>query len=191
MGWQVVDDPVHGRFLIHGGALENYRSFFCINPDLKLGFALLMNQGGLLPTVLGFTAARDGLFKTIHGKKTESGPGRWPIFVVSGIFFFVIGTGILKTIGLRNWPTRADSQKPWKRWLGPTLELVGSSFLLFGFIPLMNRLMGDKADWAMIYGLVPELFYLLIFLIFLGFFRFFLKVWMLTGARRNFGSLAR
>ena len=191
MGWQAVDDPVHGQFLVHGGALENYRSFLFIDPNLELGFALLMNQGGLLPSLLGFNAARDGVFKVIHGEKPESGPGRWPIAVVSGIFFFVVGIGIYKTIRLRNWASRVDQQKPWRRWLGASFELVVSCFLLFGFIPLMNKLMGDKADWAMIYGLLPELFSLLVFLVCLGFFRFLLKVWILTSSRLGFGSQAR
>jgi CubicO group peptidase (beta-lactamase class C family) len=185
MGWQAIDEPVNGRFLVHGGALENYRSFLFINPELNLGFALLMNQGGLLPSLLGFDTARDGLVKIIHGEEVESGPGRWPIGVVTGIFFSVVGIGIWRTIRLRNWDCRVDQQEPWRRWLGPSLELLGSCFLLFGFIPLMNQLMGDKADWSMIYGLLPELFCLLVFLIALGLFRFLLKVWVLERRRRR------
>jgi hypothetical protein len=181
LGWQVVDDPVRGRFVVHGGALENYRSFLFLNPKERFGFALLMNQGGLLPSALGFTAARDGLLKIIHGEKAENGPAQWPVAVVSGIFFFVLGVGVYGTMRLRSWSTRVARKKPWKRWLSGCIELAASCFLLFGFIPLMNHLMGDKADWAMLYGLLPELFFLLVLLIFFGFFRFLMKFWMLHG----------
>jgi hypothetical protein len=62
--------------VVHGGALENYRSFLFINPKLNLGFALLVNQGGLLPTIMGFRAARDGLVEIVHGKQPERGRPR-------------------------------------------------------------------------------------------------------------------
>jgi hypothetical protein len=185
MGWLVVDDGVNGRVLAHGGALENYQSFFYINPQSKLGFVILANQGGLLPMSLGFATVRDGLLSIIGGERPESGPKQWPIVVVTAIFVFGVGMAGFQTLRLKTWENRTARQKPWKRWLGGSIELIWPCFLLFGLIPFMNRLMGDKADWAMIYGLVPELFFLLAVSIGLGFFRAAFKIWRVAGNIRN------
>ena len=185
MGWLVVNDEVNGRVLGHGGALENYQSFFYINPQSELGFVILANQGGLFPMFLGFAAVRDGLLSIVDGERPESGPRQWPIVAVTAIFCFGIGIAIFWTLRLKAWENRTARQKPWQRWLGVSIELIWPSFLLFGLIPFMNTLMGDKADWAMIYGLVPELFFLLVISIGLGFFRGVFKVWRLTSNIRN------
>ena len=185
MGWLVVHDEVNGRVLGHGGALENYQSFFYINPQSRLGFVILANQGGLFPMSLGFAAVRDGLLSIVNGEQPESGPRQWPIVIVTAIFCFGIGIAIFRTLRLKAWELRAARQKPWRRWLGVCIELIWPCFLLFGLIPFMNPLMGDKADWAMIYGLSPELFFLLVVSIGLGFFRGVFKIWRLTSNIRN------
>jgi len=185
MGWLVVNDEVHGRILIHGGALENFQSFFYINPQSKLGFVVLVNQGGLLPMFLGFATVRDGLLSIIVGEQPESGPKQWPIGVVTAIFLLFIGIAGFLTLRLKSWELRTAQQKPWKRWLSVSIELIWSCFLLLGLIPFINTLMGDKVDWTMLYGLVPELFFLLVFSICLGFFRGFFKIWRLTSNIRN------
>ena len=185
MGWLVVDDEAHGRILVHGGALENYQSFFYVNPQSKLGFVVLVNQGGLFPMYLGFTAVRNGLLSIMIGEQPESGPKRWPIVIVTAIFFSSVGIAGLWTLRLKTWESRTARQGPWKRWLGVFIELTWPCFLLFGLMPLVNMLPGEGADWAMLYGLVPELFFLFVFSICLGFFRGFFKIWRLAGNVRN------
>lgn len=186
MGWLVANDSVNEQVLIHGGAIEKYQSFFYINPQRNIGFVFLMNQGGLLP-MLSFNTIRNGLLKIINGEQPETGSVRWPIIVVSGIFLFFLGIEIFRTIRLRTWILRTPQKKLWRRWLNIFIELIWSCFLLFGFTPLMNTLMGHKADWTMIYGFIPELFYLLVISICLGFFRGFFKIWSL---KRNLQSAA-
>lgn len=179
MGWLAVDDSENGHILIHGGSLENYQSFLYIDPQRKLGFVFLMNQGGLLPA-LSFNTVRSGLLKMMRGEQPEDGPGQWPVIVLSASFIFFLGIEIFKTARLKTWKSRMARRKPRRQRLSAIAELLGAGFLLFGFIPSMNAIMGDKADWSMIYGLVPELFFLLIISICLGFLRGSIKIWSLS-----------
>lgn len=178
MGWLITNGSANERILIHGGALENYQSFFCLIPQRKIGFVFLMNQGGLLP-MLSFNAIRDGLLKMVTGEQPKIETPRWPIIVVSGIFLFLIVIEILRVIRLRTWIIRIARKKLWRRWLNIVFELIYPSFLLFGLNPLMNNLMGDKVNWTTIYSLFPELFFFLVLSICLGFFRGLFKIWLL------------
>jgi len=75
MGWLVVNDSVNEQIIVHGGALENYQTFFYINPQRKPGFALLMNQGGLLPTLDRWSRIRvlDALQRLARGEPRVAG----------------------------------------------------------------------------------------------------------------------
>jgi len=48
---------------------------------------------------------------------------------------------------------------------------------------MTNKLMGDKADWLMIYNMIPELYYLLSMVIILGILRGFSKIWIVIKSR--------
>ena len=180
MGWLVANDSADERVLLHGGALENYQSFFCLIPQRKIGFAFLLNQGGLLP-MLSFNAVRDGLLQIINGEQAITQSVRWPVIIVSAIFLFFLGIELWRTLRLKSWLLRTARHKPWRRRFNILFELVGPTFLLFGLHPLMNRIMGDQMDWSMLYSLLPELFFILVIAIGLGFIRGFSKIWLLKG----------
>lgn len=184
MGWLVGKEENNERILIHGGALENYQSFFCLIPGRKIGFVFLMNQGGVLP-MLSFNTIRNGLLEIVRGEQPKTESVRWPIVVVSTIFICLFGIEILRTIRLRGWLSRIVEKKPWRRWFNILVELIYSSFLLFGLNPLMNSLMGDKMDWVTLYGLFPELVFFLIISICLGYLRGFFKIWLLRKSYQN------
>ncbi len=184
MGWLAVDDPTHGRLLIHGGALENYQSFFCLIPERNIGFAFLMNQGGIMP-MLSFNAIRDGLLAIVHGEPPDVESARRPLVIVTGIVLAVVGIGIVRTIRLRSRLSRREHKQRWRRRWGAGIELVWAGFLLLGFIPLMNAIMGDTIGWTTLYGLFPELFLLLLVSICLGFFRGCVKCWLLVRHDRS------
>ncbi len=184
MGWLAMSEPGGQDFLVHGGALENYQSFFYINPKRRTGFVILMNQGGLLPVIQGFNTVRSGLLKILDNEQPENGPGVILVAAVSGVFLLGLCVEIFLTIRLKKWLSRIAKKPVWRQWIGIIFEFTISCFLLWGFIPMMNLLMGDKADWSMLYYLIPELFYFLSMLIIFGFLRSLLKTWIFFNKHR-------
>jgi CubicO group peptidase (beta-lactamase class C family) len=88
-------------FLAHGGSLENYQSFFYLNPELNLGFVFLINQGGILPMIGGFSTLRNGLIRIIDKGQPQKGPGSWPVIIISGIFLLITGIEVYITFRLQ------------------------------------------------------------------------------------------
>jgi len=161
MGWLAVTDSIGNKFYVHGGALEGYQSFFYLNPDKDIGFVVLMNQGGLLP-MMSLSVIRDGLISIINGEEPGYGMGRTPIAIVLAALLLVIAIYIFRIIRLRRKP-RFDVLRKITLYFdfGITLFIIG------GFIPLMNWIMGDRADWIILWNMFPE-FCLLLAIICLG-----------------------
>jgi CubicO group peptidase (beta-lactamase class C family) len=165
MGWMVFDTIGKTPFLAHGGSLENYQSFFYINPQLNLGFVFLMNQGGILPMVGGFGTLRNGLIKIMDGEKPESGPGSKPVILVIGVFILIFAFELYLTSRLKNWKKKVILKNKWNLWGMVIVDFVISVILLI-FI---------CKGWTMIYNLLPELFILILIIISAGFLRGFYK----------------
>lgn len=150
MGWLVVTDSIGDKFYVHGGALEGYQSFFYLNPEKNIGFVVLMNQGGLLP-MMSFNTIRDGLINLIDGKQPESGMKQAPVIIIALIFFLTLSLCAFRIRRL----TRKPKQTLWRK-ISIILDFLITCFIIWGFIPLMNWLMGDKADWRMLWNMFPE-----------------------------------
>ena len=166
MGWMVFDSVGKTPFMAHGGSLENYQSFFYINPQLKKGFAFIMNQGGILPMIGGFSTLRNGLIRIIDNETPGSGKGSWPVIIVTTCFFIISGIEIFLTYRQKKWLKRIANKKKWKIWTGSIFDLLISCILTFWVI---------KGSF-MLYNLLPELFFLLWLMIILGFTRSLLKI---------------
>ena len=165
MGWLAIDNMGKTPFLAHAGSLENYQSFFYLNPELDLGFAFMMNQGGILPMMGGFSTLRNGLVKLMNNEHPENGTGTWPLILVSGVFLLVSVIEAFYTIRLKSWQKRAKMKKRWKQWIGLSFDLILSCLLLYFVI----------TGGMIIYGMLPEIFLLMWIMIILGFFRIFIK----------------
>jgi hypothetical protein len=168
MGWMAFDTIGKTPFLAHGGSLENYLSFFYINPELNTGFVLLMNQGGILPMIGGFNALRNGMIKIIDNEQPENGSGSLPVIIVIAFFLFISALEVILTIRLKTWRIRTEQKSKWKRWAGISFEVLFTCFLLYWLYK----------GWSMFYSLLPELFFLLWIMIVPGFIRSFVKIWI-------------
>ncbi len=152
MGWLSVKDSIGNQIVVHGGSLENYQSFFYVNPNLQIGFVLLMNQGGFSP-ILEFNNIRDGVISIIEGKDPKSITNIIPIMATALLSLVIL----LYIIRIRILIIKAPSSVTLKRMAGIIIDFASVLFILFGFIPLMNTIMGDKADWHIVYSMFPEL----------------------------------
>lgn len=170
MGWMRFDTIGKTPFMAHGGSLENYLSFFYINPQLKKGFALIMNQGGIIPMMGGFNTIRNGLIRYIDNEAPENGRGLWPVLIITACFLVISGIEILLTYRQRKWLTRIANKKKWKIWTGFIFDLLLSCFL---------ALWGIKSSF-MLYNLLPESFFLLWLMTLLGFTRSLHRIIIIT-----------
>lgn len=161
MGWLAVTDSIGNKFYVHGGALEGYQSFFYLNPDKNIGFVVLMNQGGLLP-MMSLNVVRDGLISITNGEQPDLGMGRTPIAIVFAVLLLVVAIYIFRIIRLRRKPRFSVLRK-----ITLYFDFGITLFIIVGFIPLMNWIMGDRADWIMLWNILPE-FCLLLTIICLG-----------------------
>jgi len=161
LGWLAITDSIGNKFYIHGGALEGYQSFFYINPDKDIGFVILMNQGGLFP-MMSFSVIRDGLISIINGEQPNLGMQKIPVILTIIVLLLVCLFYRYRVIRLRQKPKFNLFRK-----LNLIFDLALVIFLIVGFIPLMNRLMGDQADWSMLWNVLPE-FCLLLAIICIG-----------------------
>lgn len=180
MGWLAVTGSEKSNFLVHGGSLENYQSFFYINPESNIGFVFMINQGGVIPMIGGFNTIRNGLIEIINNKQPSRGTGLLPVIIVSGLFFLVLGIVVFRLIQLKKW----SNKERWKRWISIAFDFLIPCFFLFWFIPIMNGIMGEKANWRIIYSMIPEIYFLLCIVIISGFFRGFFKILILYRKRR-------
>lgn len=156
MGWLAVTDFIGNKFYVHGGALECYQSFFYLNPDKNIGFVILMNQGGLFP-MISLNVVRDGLISIINGEQPELGMGTTPIAITIAVLLLVVGIYIFRIIRLRRKPRFGILRR-----ITLFFDIAITLFIVGGFIPLMNWVMGDRADWVMLWNMLPEFCLLLV-----------------------------
>jgi CubicO group peptidase (beta-lactamase class C family) len=155
MGWMIIDDG-DGRFMFHGGSLENFQSAVYADPASGRGFALLMNQGGLAAQER-LTSIQSGLIAMLRGKGApEPKPRRIPA-ILSIALGLVAAYEAARFMALRAWAKRRPAKRAHLAVIVAVMELAWAGFLVFGAIPLGNAVSGEIAGWRMIYGLAPEL----------------------------------
>ena len=173
MGWLVRARPGRPSLLAHGGSLESYQSFLCVDPQRKVAFAFLMNQGGFLPSVRAFSTLRDGLVGIMDGEQPDPGPGVWPVILVAACFLLTAAVEVSLTVRLKSWAAGMIHTRGWRRWVGLALELAVSCALAV----VLYR------SWTMALNLLPELFLLLWIMIVFGVLRSAAKAWILATRR--------
>ncbi len=161
MGWMAIGDGSGGLRLFHGGALENYQSAFFLDPERRIGFAILMNQGGISAQA-SINALRNGLLALLEGRDPGSLPGRPTVAVFAAILLASLAYWAFRILRLGAWRKKAarratERGRPAARDLVATcLEFAVAAGFVFGLVPLGNAIMGDYTDWTMISGLAPD-----------------------------------
>ena len=156
MGWLKIDREDNTYFFIHGGSLENYQSFFYIDPVSNKGFVFMMNQGGFFPMINSFNNIRDGLIKLINGDEYNYTVNNSLNIIVIIFTLIIILFQCLLFFLLRFWKRNVLKGRIWTN-VSMFLNVFWVIFLSFIAIPLMNVIMGDTASLSMIANMFPEL----------------------------------
>jgi CubicO group peptidase (beta-lactamase class C family) len=162
-GWMRIEDNGN-MFLVHGGSLENYQSFFYLNPASKIGFVFTMNQGGFFPMMNSFNNIRDVTiefvnngFVSFEGKKKAL-----PINIIIPLVVFLGQCALFFLIPF--WKKNLSVRKKWSK-ISIGINLFWVVFFLFVFIPLMNAIMGDTLSLSMIWNMFPEFIIIILLII--------------------------
>ena len=160
MGWISVRRADGSRFLVHGGSLEGFQSFFYLDPARRTGFAMLMNQGGLIPMSGGFNAIRDGLVASVGDKAPPRKPGPSPLAVVIAISFAVLFLELFLFARLGRWKRALEKSGAGARRKAVLFFFLATeclaAFLPVYLIPFMNSLTGERGDWPFLWSMLPE-----------------------------------
>jgi CubicO group peptidase (beta-lactamase class C family) len=155
MGWMLMDNEM-GKFLFHGGALENYQSALYLDPEGRRGFAILMGEGDLSAQA-SLGSLQSGLVDLLRDRPVASAKAS-PLPVILGLFLFaMIAIESLRWARLGKWRLRAAKRKPLRNFAGAGLELALALFLALGLLPLGNALAGEVIGWQSLWGLFPEI----------------------------------
>jgi CubicO group peptidase (beta-lactamase class C family) len=155
MGWIRADESLGGPFLFHGGELESYMSFIMIDPSTGRGFVLMMNQGGILPMLGGFSAVRGILLALVKGEQIGSGPSRTLVLIVSIATLALVALELLLTYRLRSWVARAHKRSRFALAVSFVREALPALAVIL-FVPVVNRITGEAGDWLFLWSYLPE-----------------------------------
>ncbi len=177
-GWLVINKDSNKPFLIHGGALENYQSFFYLNPSANIGFVFMMNQGGFFPMTGAFNIIRDGLINMVNDKSYDYSNKNKLLSITVILTVIIILWQLAQIIITCLRKKHLVSKIAWKKYISIGLNIFWIIFFLFLFVPIMNTIMGSKGSFIMIRSMFPELFLIIISIIISNFTRVLLKLIM-------------
>ncbi|MDR2900830.1 MAG: beta-lactamase family protein [Treponema sp.] len=182
-GWMKADKGDGTSFLIHGGSVENYQSFFCIDPSAKKGFVLLMNQGGLFPMINTFNTIRDELILKLIYQEEHPYTSKKNINFLNTIIpvlVLIFQAVLFLVLFFRRhlfWNRKIFSK------ISIGLNIFWCVFFLFMFTPLMNAVMGDTASLSLIGTMIPELFVTILIIVISNALRAGIKTLLLLSRR--------
>jgi hypothetical protein len=163
-GWMSINRDNGSSFLIHGGSLENYQSFFYLDPSSQKGFVFLMNQGGFFPMAGAFNTVRDGLIKIINEEDVSYTKKNKIVYLNIIIPLAVLLIQVILFFLIPFWKRHLYKRKIWSK-LSIGINIFWSIFFLFILVPLMNAIMGDTATLGMIGSMFPELLIALLIIV--------------------------
>ncbi len=157
MGWLVVQAPGGRRFAFHAGTLERFRADVLLVPAEKRGFAVLVNENGVLQPLFEPDPLWVGLAKvTLGARPPPPPPVRWRVLLFALVVGVDVGMGLLRLWRLPRWKERAKRQPPWMRWsLALATTAVAGAFLLA--VPVfLSSVARTGVTWLGFLDFVPD-----------------------------------
>lgn len=175
MGW-IKAKRGEREVYLHSGSRENFLSVFYLDPQRDRAFALMVNQGGVMPMLTGFAALRDTLIAFCDNGTIGAEFSRGPHLFMLALCIFVIVMEVYRFFRLRSWRAACRMARPVDRWLSLWIDALPAIFIAFGFMPALRATASQGIDWVRFYYMVPEVFVLLWFMAATGAVRSLLKV---------------
>ncbi len=157
MGWFVESHNGVDVFS-HAGDLQSFHAYAALLPDQDIQVAYLINQNGLLPSLITFPPLQNGLLDILTGEQ----PGRSvsanliSIILVVVIFYTLI-RDMNRYLNIPVWAKNVKNQPQKQVMINIALEFI-IPIALFLFIPiLMQFISGRKHNWNLLYQFAPDI----------------------------------
>jgi CubicO group peptidase (beta-lactamase class C family) len=157
MGW-FVESHKGVDVISHTGDLQSFHAYAALLPEQDIQFAYLINQNGLLPSLITFPPLRNGLLDILTGLQ----PGRSVstnlinIILVVVIFYSLI-RDMKRYLNIPVWAKSVKDHPKKQVIINIALEFI-IPIALFVFIPfLMQVISGRKYSWNLLYQFAPDL----------------------------------
>jgi CubicO group peptidase (beta-lactamase class C family) len=157
MGW-FVESHKGVDVISHTGDLQSFHVYAALLPEQDIQFAYLINQNGLLPSLITFPPLRNGLLDILTGVQ----PGRSVsanlinIILVVIIFYSLI-RDMKRYLNIPVWAKTVKDYPKKQVMINIALELI-IPIVLFVFIPIMMQFIsGRKYTWNLLYQFAPDI----------------------------------
>jgi CubicO group peptidase (beta-lactamase class C family) len=157
MGWLVAQTPGGRRLAFHAGSLERFRADMLLLPEEKRGFAILVNENGVLQPFFAPDPLWVGLAKiTLGARPPPPPPVRWRVLLFALVVGVDIAIGLLRLWRLPRWKERAKRQPPRVRWsLALATAAVPGAFLLA--VPaFLSSVARTSVTWPGFLDFIPD-----------------------------------
>ena len=154
-GWLKKVDNNGNIIYTNTGSLENFQSFFYLDPSSNIGFVFMMNQGGLFP-MNSISIISDGLIKLTNGNEVIYNANKSTMIVTIILPLVVLLFQCFSFFQLLIWKKNITKRKIWTR-ISIGLNIFWVIFFLFLLIPLMNVIIGETASLRVWSNTLPEL----------------------------------
>ncbi len=157
MGWMTGKDATVGQFYYHDGNLENFHAEVLLVPGSKLGVAVLVNQGGLIPQLTSFpTLVLNGVGEYLIGHTPKPNSFAWLGWLLALVAMVDINLGLFRLGRLPQWARKTLTQRRWVQWLKALPDLVISFGLLAGLPTLVGLVLGGHGGWTEMFSVLPD-----------------------------------
>jgi CubicO group peptidase (beta-lactamase class C family) len=157
MGW-FVESHNGVDVISHTGDLQSFHAYAALLPEQDIQFAYLINQNGLLPSLITFPPLRNGLLDILTGGQ----PGRnvsanlINIILVVVIFYSLI-RDMKRYLNIPVWAKNIKDHPKKQIIINIVLEFI-IPIALFVLIPILMQLIsGRKYTWNLLYQFAPDI----------------------------------
>jgi CubicO group peptidase (beta-lactamase class C family) len=157
MGWLVAQSSEGVRLVFHGGSLERFQTDLLLLPGEKRGFAILVNQNGILRPLLEPSSLWMGVAHLALGNPGAPPPsGNWRLLLFELIVATDLGIGLFRIWRLRYWRQKAAARGRTVLWSLASIEILIPAAFLLGFPRLVGVAVGENVSWPGFFDFVPD-----------------------------------
>lgn len=157
MGW-FVGSHNDVDVISHTGDLQSFHAFAALLPDQDIQVAYLVNQNGLLPSMITFPPLRNGLLDILTGEQPRKSVSANLISIILAVvIFYSLIRDMKRYLNIPVWAKHVKDHPKKQVVINIALEFI-IPIALFVFIPiLMQFISGRKYNWNLLYQFAPDI----------------------------------
>lgn len=142
----------------HTGDLQSFHAYAALLPEQDIQFAYLINQNGLLPSLITFPPLRNGLLDILTGgQPSRSVSANLINIILMVVIFYSLIRDMKRYLNIPVWAKNVKDHPHKQVIINIALEFI-IPITLFVFIPIVMQLIsGGKYTWNLLYQFAPDI----------------------------------